>query len=104
MYPPACHVEIPEIVPGSETPPIKLPTDKAERPKAIDAIYPELPPLPEAPTPLPGPSGRPYTLEDLQQMAATNSPLLRQAAEQFLLRLLPGADIQVAVQFSQSGL
>ena len=30
--------------------------------------------------PLPGPNGRPYTLADLQQLAAANSPTLRQAA------------------------
>jgi cobalt-zinc-cadmium efflux system outer membrane protein len=30
--------------------------------------------------PLPGPNGRPYTLADLQELAAVNSPQLRQAA------------------------
>jgi cobalt-zinc-cadmium efflux system outer membrane protein len=32
------------------------------------------------PTALPGPDGHPYTLADLQQLAAANSPTLRQAA------------------------
>ena len=43
-------------------------------------MYPELEPLPVAPVPLPGPQGKPYTLADLQRIAATNSPQLRQAA------------------------
>ena len=30
--------------------------------------------------PQPGPNGRPYTLADLQRLAAANSPTLRQAA------------------------
>src|SRR5262249_38798947 len=39
-----------------------------------------LPPLPEEPKARPGPDGKPYTLADLQQLAAANSPTLRQAA------------------------
>jgi cobalt-zinc-cadmium efflux system outer membrane protein len=48
--------------------------------KAIGRLYPEPPPLPEEPAPVPGPHGRPYALADLQQLAAANSPVLRQAA------------------------
>ena len=51
-----------------------------ERERAIDRIYPDLPPLPVEPKLLPGPGGNPYTLADLQRMAAANSPTLRQAA------------------------
>ena len=43
-------------------------------------MYPPLPPLVAEPTPLPGPGGRPFTLSDLQHIAAVNSPQLRQAA------------------------
>ncbi len=43
-------------------------------------MFPNLPPLPAEPTAVPGPEGRPYTLADLQQLAAANSPELRQAA------------------------
>ena len=72
---------IPAEIPGSETPLLKLPKDPAERQRAIRRIYPELPPLPDrADRPLPGPDGHPYTLADLQQLAAANSPQLRQAA------------------------
>jgi outer membrane protein, heavy metal efflux system len=74
------QLEIPAVVPGSEAPLIKLPTDRAEREKAIDRLYPGLTVLPEEPVPQPGPDGRPYTLADFQQMAAGNSPQLRQAA------------------------
>jgi cobalt-zinc-cadmium efflux system outer membrane protein len=74
------QLKIPEEVPGSETPVVKVPAEPALREKAIGQLYPELPPLPEEPTPLPGPDGRPYTLADLQQLAAANSPVLRQAA------------------------
>ena len=50
-----------------------------QKQQAIRRLYPELPPLPATPTPLPGPNGRPYTLADLQKLAAENSPTLRQA-------------------------
>jgi cobalt-zinc-cadmium efflux system outer membrane protein len=74
------QLKIPEEVPGAETPLIQLPSDRAERAKVIDRLYPQLPPLPEEPVALPGPNGCPYTLADFQQLAAANSPLLRQAA------------------------
>jgi cobalt-zinc-cadmium efflux system outer membrane protein len=74
------ELKIPEAVPGADTPPIKLPDERAQREKAVGGLYPELPPLPEEPTPLPGPNGCPYRLGDLQQLAAANSPALRQAA------------------------
>ena len=57
---------------------LKLP--KEERLAAIRKLYPPLPPLPDEPAALPGPGGKPYTLADLQQIAAGNSPTLRQAA------------------------
>jgi cobalt-zinc-cadmium efflux system outer membrane protein len=73
---PRLEPPIPPEVPGSETP--RLP-GKAS-PEYLQNIYPQLPPLPEEPTPQPGPDGKPYTLSALQQIAATNSPTLRQAA------------------------
>jgi hypothetical protein len=48
--------------------------------REIERLFPDLPPLAAEPIPVPGPSGQPYTLADLQQIAATNSPHLRQAA------------------------
>src|SRR5262249_38494362 len=74
------QLEIPKEVPGAEAPLIKLPAERAEQEKAIGRLYPSLPPLPAEPAALPGPHGRPYTLTDLQQLAAANSPQLRQAA------------------------
>jgi cobalt-zinc-cadmium efflux system outer membrane protein len=79
---PKLEPKIPPEIPGSEAKPIKLPEfkDKEARQRAIKQLFPELPPLAKEPTPLPGPEGRPYTLADLHQMAAINSPELRQAA------------------------
>jgi cobalt-zinc-cadmium efflux system outer membrane protein len=74
------RLPIPKDVPGAETPPIELPADKAKRPAEIRRLYPALPPVPQEPKALPGPEGRPYTLADWQQIAAANSPQLRQAA------------------------
>jgi cobalt-zinc-cadmium efflux system outer membrane protein len=77
---PRLDLHIPPEIPGSEAPLIKLPQDRAAKEREVRRIYPELPPLPEEPAALPGPGGRPYTLADLQQLAAANSPTLRQAA------------------------
>ncbi len=74
------QLTIPPEIPGSETPLVTLPDDREKRPEAIAHMFPRLPPLPEEPIPQPGPDGRPYTLADLQRLAAANSPLLRQAA------------------------
>jgi cobalt-zinc-cadmium efflux system outer membrane protein len=63
-----------------------LSKDPAAVQRTIRRLYPKLPPLPEEPKALPGPDGKPYTLADLQQRAAANSPQLRQAA----------ADVQAA--------
>jgi cobalt-zinc-cadmium efflux system outer membrane protein len=73
-------VTIPPLVPGSEVPRLQLPTEPAAKEAELRRIYPPLAPLPEEPKPLPGPGGRPYTLADLQRLAAENSPTLRQAA------------------------
>jgi cobalt-zinc-cadmium efflux system outer membrane protein len=74
--------KIPAEIPGADAKPIQLPKreEKEARQRAIKELYPELPPLPDAPTPLPGPEGRPYTLSSLQHIAAGNSPELKQAA------------------------
>jgi cobalt-zinc-cadmium efflux system outer membrane protein len=75
--------EYPAELPGAKAPPITIPgpdAPKEEREKAIDNIYPLLRPLGPEPEPLPGPNGRPLTLADLQNLARTNSPLLRQPA------------------------
>jgi cobalt-zinc-cadmium efflux system outer membrane protein len=80
--------QVPPEVPGSEAKPIQLPRlppsgatpqEKEAFARALRQLYPSLPPLQLEPAPQPGPNGRPYTLADLQQIAAANSPELRQA-------------------------
>ncbi len=74
-------VKVPEDLPGAETPLLPvLPKERAEREAAVRKLYPPLPALPEEAVALPGPDGHPYTLADLQRIAAGNSPTLRQAA------------------------
>jgi cobalt-zinc-cadmium efflux system outer membrane protein len=74
--------KIPADVPGADTPLVpnfnKLPPE--ERVKAIRQLYPPLPALPDEPAAQPGPDGTPYTLAELQQIAAGNSPSLHNAA------------------------
>jgi cobalt-zinc-cadmium efflux system outer membrane protein len=72
-------LQISPRLPGAEAPRIVLPRDRVAAEREIDVLYPELPPLPAEPKPLPGPEGRPYTLADFQRLAAANSPALRQA-------------------------
>lgn len=78
---PGERLTIPRDVPASETPLINLKdlTDEEKR-AYIKKLYPELPPLPEVPAAQPGPGGKPYTLAQLQELAATYSPTLKQAA------------------------
>jgi cobalt-zinc-cadmium efflux system outer membrane protein len=85
-------LKIPPAVPGAEAKRIELPKDPEKKAAEVRRIYPPLPPLPELPKALPGPHGRPYTLADLQQIAAANSPTLRQAA--FDVQSAEGALIQ----------
>ena len=73
-------LNIPPEIPGSEARRLELPKEPAAKQREIERLFPELPPLPAEPIPVPGPNGRPYTLADLQQIAAANSPQLRQAA------------------------
>jgi len=74
-------VSIPPRLPGSEAPRLELRAESdAAKQREIQRIYPELEPLPVQPKVQPGPKGKPYTLADLQGLAAANSPTLRQAA------------------------
>jgi cobalt-zinc-cadmium efflux system outer membrane protein len=78
--PPHLDLKIPGELPGAEAPLIQFPKDRAAKDAEIRRIYPALPALPEEPKALPGPDGHPYTLSELQRIAAENSPTLRQAA------------------------
>ena len=73
------ELKIPEAIPGAETPAVTLPIAREEQPAAVARLFPQLPPLPDEPVPVPGPNGRPYTLADLHELAAANNPALRQA-------------------------
>jgi outer membrane protein, heavy metal efflux system len=77
---PKVEPKVPAEIPGSEARAFQLPEGQEARQRAIVALFPPLPPLPADPTAAPGPEGRPYTLSDLQTIAAANSPDLRQAA------------------------
>jgi outer membrane protein, heavy metal efflux system len=77
---PKIEPKVPPEVPGSEARSFQLPEGQEARQLAIAELFPSLPPLPTDPTAVPGPEGRPYTLSDLQTIAAANSPELRQAA------------------------
>ncbi|HKI32207.1 MAG TPA: TolC family protein [Gemmataceae bacterium] len=74
---------VPREVPGAEAAPVQVPKiepgKEAERERQIDRLFPPLPPLGENPQPLPCPDSRPLELHDLQELALTNSPLLKQA-------------------------
>lgn len=81
------ELHIPGRLPGSETPRIELPAAPLAKERALNELYSELPPMPVEPQMLPGPGGQPYTLTELQRIAAANSPVLRQAT----------ADVQRAI-------
>jgi cobalt-zinc-cadmium efflux system outer membrane protein len=74
--------KIPDDIPGRDAPPVPSGpwANAEEKVRDVRRFYPELPPLPEVPKAQPGPDGHPYTLAQLQQIAAQNSPTLRQAA------------------------
>lgn len=78
---PKYELKVPPGLPGSDVTPLphfdRMTPQEKER--AIRRFYPEMPPLPEAPTPVAGPNGQPYTLSDFQKLAVENSPTLRQA-------------------------
>ena len=80
LLPPEAKVnlDVQKDLPGSEVPQIKAKTPE-EIKKLAETLYPPLPPLPEEPKFVPRPEG-PYTLSELQTIAALNSPTLKQAA------------------------
>jgi cobalt-zinc-cadmium efflux system outer membrane protein len=81
------RLRIPEAIPGTEAPDmarldldINNPAVARKNRDILRRAYPELPPLGPDPVIQPGPDGNPLTLADLQRLAMSNSPLLRQAA------------------------
>jgi cobalt-zinc-cadmium efflux system outer membrane protein len=78
------RLQVPPGVPGGRAPDIVLPplttSGRTEIERAINRYFPALPPLGPDPQPVPGPNGQPFALADLQKLALTNSPVVRQAA------------------------
>jgi cobalt-zinc-cadmium efflux system outer membrane protein len=76
------RVRLPEELPGAKAQfPVPGPeVPSPQRQQARRALFPPLPKMEPAPEALPGPFGHPLTLQELQQLAMANSPLLRQAA------------------------
>jgi outer membrane protein, heavy metal efflux system len=77
--------ELPKGLPGSATPAITPPkfntdTPSAERIRAVEAVYPELKPVPESAVSKPSDSSGAISLADLQQMASQKSPALQRAS------------------------
>jgi outer membrane protein, heavy metal efflux system len=94
------NFQIPQSLPGADAPPIpKLAPE--ERARVLREIYKDLGALPEVPKPEPGPDGKPYTLADLQRIAATHSPTLRQAASD--VEAARGAMIQAGAYPNPNG-
>jgi cobalt-zinc-cadmium efflux system outer membrane protein len=95
-----------ELLPGGKIPDIVLPRlprsddpkrkeKEEERRKALERLFPPLPPVGEEPPECPGPEGLPLTLSDLQRLALANSPLIRQAAAR--VKEMEGAAIQAGL-------
>ena len=73
-------VPVPPEVPGADAPPVRVPAiepgKEAARDREIERLFPALPPPGENPQA----EGRPLELHDLQQLALSSSPLIKQAA------------------------
>jgi len=78
-------LEIPSAIPGSTAPPLRLPpiqpgTTPAGQRSAIEALFADLDVIPPTPEPVPTPGQAPLTLTQLQSIAISHNPLIRQAA------------------------
>lgn len=93
------RLAVPAALPGADVPAIKLPdpkeVSKATFDAAVTKYFPPLPSIGPGPAVMPGPEGHPLTLSDLQKLARTNSPLLRQAAAD--VAAARGAAVQAGV-------
>jgi cobalt-zinc-cadmium efflux system outer membrane protein len=91
----------PELSPGGMPRPLEkeLPFGKnvpaKELERAINRVYPPLPPIGDEVPPQPGPHGVPLSLADLQRLALANSPLIKQAAAN--LESARGAAVQAGL-------
>jgi cobalt-zinc-cadmium efflux system outer membrane protein len=78
-------LKIPPDLPGvGAAPEIRYPPPgpehRAEREQVVKQLFPPLPDLGPDPQPVAGPNGQPLTLSDLERLAMSTSPLLRQSA------------------------
>ena len=78
-------LEIPKDLPGSEAPPIRVPpllpeAPDGQRQSEIQKLFAELAIVPPVAGPRPTPGQSPMTLDQLQQLAMSRNPLIRQAA------------------------
>jgi len=73
------RLEMPSEIPGASAPQILLPETNDEHPEARQAAIALLFPPPPAPRTLPASVERPMTLEELEDLAMQNSPLIVQA-------------------------
>jgi cobalt-zinc-cadmium efflux system outer membrane protein len=77
-------LEIPSAIPGSTAPPLRLPPARSgatleQRRSEIEALFANLEAVPSVPEPIPAPGQAPLTLAQLQAIAVTRNPLIRQA-------------------------
>jgi cobalt-zinc-cadmium efflux system outer membrane protein len=75
------RLRYPNELPGGQAPPLEaIPSKEGpEREAALSRLYPPMPDLGPNPEAQPGADGRPYTLTDLQRIALSSSPAIRQA-------------------------
>jgi cobalt-zinc-cadmium efflux system outer membrane protein len=89
----------PDLLPSGPLPQFRIPPltkeNEAKRIEIVNSVYKPLPPLGPEPEPAPGPQGRPLNLADLQRLALSNSPLIRQAAS--TVEAMRGAAIQAGL-------
>jgi len=93
--PKSIRLMFPTEIPGAGSPTISLPVTDLDRPerkfKAIDTLFPQS----ADPKPLDPPAGPAMTLEDLEDMAMNNSPIIAQALA--AITMSQGATIQAGV-------
>ncbi len=77
------RIEVPPDLPGADAPPLQVPELKGlsneERIKKLREVFPKLLEVPEFPRGALPSSGKPWTLEDTQQMALERSPVVLRA-------------------------
>lgn len=90
------RLQLPRELPGFDVPDIRIPPEKhPDRDRAIRESFPDLPALGGDAPPQPGPEGRPLCLADLQRIALTHNPTIRQAVAR--VQAARGTAVQVGL-------